>query len=162
MLNQGLINNYEVINNIIEVDSEHKSYKKTSKPIKIVCLARLENKVKNISDIIDALAALKKEGLEFRLDLIGVGKDKDDLKNQAINKGISEYIYFHGKILNDKAKDVMAKANFLILNSHYETFGVAPLEALSVGVPIIVTDCGGQANILRRYGFINSKNNLNA
>ena len=33
MLNQGLINNYEVINNIIEVDSENNSYKKTSKTI---------------------------------------------------------------------------------------------------------------------------------
>jgi len=163
MLNQGLINNYEVINNIIEVDSEHKSYKKTSKQIKIVCLARLENKVKNISDIIDALAALKEEGLDFHLDLIGVGKDKDFLKNQAIKKRISKHIYFHGKILNDKAKDVMAKANFLILNSHYETFGVAPLEALSVGVPIIVTDCGGPSEYFKEdMGLLIPKNNLDA
>lgn len=160
MIAQGLKNKYKVINNIIEVDQSTiiSNQSKTSK-FKIVCLARLEDHVKNISSLISVIIELIKEGHEIQLDLIGVGKDRNKLEALAGAERLNESVIFHGKILNHKAKEVMSKADCLVLNSNYESFGVAPIEALSVGVPIIVTDCGGPSEYFQDdMGLIIPKN----
>ena len=47
--------------------------------------------------------------------------------------------------------DNVREADVYILSSHLETFGVAPIEALACGVPLIATDCGGPRSYMNDF-----------
>ena len=53
------------------------------------------------------------------------------------------------------------KSNVFILGTTYETFGVVLVESLAMGVPVIVTDCGGSNDIMnRQVGIVTKQNDV--
>ena len=54
--------------------------------------------------------------------------------------GIGEEIRFVGK--QEQMEDILAIADLFLLTSEYESFGLAALEAMAAGVPVISTDAG--------------------
>jgi len=58
-------------------------------------------------------------------------------------------VAFGGPQTRNGVREEMWRANALILSSDFETFGVVLVEALSTGLPVVATRCGGPAEIVR-------------
>jgi glycosyltransferase involved in cell wall biosynthesis len=68
-----------------------------------------------------------------------------------------------GQLERDQVKNLMRESRFYVVSSHVETFGVVVIEALSQGVPVISTKCGGPESILTSEdGYLVDVNNVNA
>ena len=88
--------------------------------------------------------------LHSSLTIVGDGPERPALESLAATLGISNCIEFAGALSRTATRDMMSSAALLVLPSIcYETFGLAILEAASLGIPAIVTDIGGQAALVQ-------------
>ena len=61
---------------------------------------------------------------------------------------IANHVEFLGELSRAAVKEAYGKAHAFVLPSLYETFGVVLIEALSMGLPLISTACGGPQDIV--------------
>lgn len=97
---------------------------------------------KGIDILICAMNEIKKRGLNTKLVIIGEYnnfKTKDDHILKLIEES-KEDIYFTGYISNARLYDIIYQSIALILPTHYEGFGLPPLESLYLGSNAIITD----------------------
>jgi glycosyltransferase involved in cell wall biosynthesis len=114
----------------------------------------LYSDVKGQADLLRAFA-LQYEGRDdVQLRMGGGGPLRNDLEKMARELGIKKYVVFLGDLERDQVLREMQHCDAYVLPSHYETFGVVLLEALSCGKPVIATACGGPEEI------VNKKNGL--
>jgi L-malate glycosyltransferase len=59
--------------------------------------------------------------------------------------GVGDEIRFVGK--QEQMEDILAIADLFLLTSEYESFGLAALEAMAAGVPVVSTNAGGLSEI---------------
>lgn len=116
-------------------------------------VARLEESQKDNATLIKAYALmLRKLNVEPgqpspRLVLVGDGRDRDALHRLAADEGVAEKVVFAG--FQPDALPWMARSLALVLSSRYEGFGLVLVEAMSLGIPVMATDCpSGPAEIL--------------
>jgi glycosyltransferase involved in cell wall biosynthesis len=103
----------------------------------------MSDRQKNISGILKAFAGFASRFAKARLILVGDGSDRRRLEDLAGSLGISHQVEFKGMLQGDALHEVMAEADAAIINSRFETFCVVAAEALSAGLPVICTRCGG-------------------
>jgi glycosyltransferase involved in cell wall biosynthesis len=83
-----------------------------------------------------------------RLVIIGEGSERDALLHLAAELGVAERVALPGFVANPRAQ--MARARLFALSSDWEGFGNVLVEAMSVGTPVVATDCpSGPREILR-------------
>jgi D-inositol-3-phosphate glycosyltransferase len=63
--------------------------------------------------------------------------------------GLSELVTFLGAQDQDALPDYYAAAEAVIMPSHYESFGMVALEAMACGTPVIASEVGGLAYLVR-------------
>jgi glycosyltransferase involved in cell wall biosynthesis len=117
----------------------------------IVGLGELTSR-KGFDVLIRALAILKKKR-PVKLLLIGKGRGRAKLEKLSEDLGLGEDVEFAG--FKSNPFPYLARAGLFVQSSRYEGFGMALLEALALGVPVVSTDCpSGPAEILQdgRYG----------
>ncbi len=85
-----------------------------------------------------------------------VGNDEEAylpvLESLARNLGIKNRVQFHGPAKSEKKWEWIAGASVLVLPSRSENFGNVVLEAMAVGVPVVVTPEVGLADTVKRSG----------
>jgi N-acetyl-alpha-D-glucosaminyl L-malate synthase BshA len=96
--------------------------------------------VKRIPDVICAFHLLQKE-VPARLLMIGEGVKLETARDLAAELGISRRVSFLGPM--SRVGEVLAQLDLFLLPSEYESFGLAALEAMACGVPVICTRAGG-------------------
>ncbi|MGE4283578.1 MAG: glycosyltransferase [Clostridia bacterium] len=77
------------------------------------------------------------------LVIFGAGSEFNKLKDQIIQLSLEESVFLKGMTQRLSIAKTLADASCFILVSSSETFGVAYIEALACGVPVIATRCGG-------------------
>lgn len=122
--------------------------KDTAKPISkaVGIVARLAPE-KNIALAIRAFERIAAELPEARLDIFGDGPDRENLEKLAEQLGVADRIDWHGHIEN--SRDIYERLSVLVVPSKAESFGLAALEAMSWGVPIIATKVGGLPELVK-------------
>lgn len=122
------------------VDSEIRwEYEKTEK--RIVTVARLDDFQKDQYVMFDAFKAFHEKHPEYILDIYGDGPDEANYKKYILDNSLDKYIFLRGKT-NNPLNDIKTASIFL-LTSKFEGMPNALMEALSIGIPCISTDCGG-------------------
>lgn len=101
-------------------------------------VGRLETVMKGTDDFVRTLSHLPSEYVGL---IVGDGEHRQKLEQQAKELGLSERIVFVGAI-NDPERYYSAMDAFLF-TSHYEHFGLAPLEAIAAGLPVYAFRCEG-------------------
>lgn len=90
------------------------------------------------------LQALTRTRSRARLVIAGSGNEEGELRALVASLGLGARVEFVGSVAKAKLPDLYARARCLAMPSRYpETFGLAGLEALSAGLPVIATDVGG-------------------
>ncbi|MEM1445769.1 MAG: glycosyltransferase [Planctomycetota bacterium] len=117
---------------------------------RIVFLSRLHPK-KGADILLDAFARLLEQRTasgQPRPALVMVGPDENatqsDLEAQARKLGIADDVVFAGLLVGEDKVHVLREADVFALPSHQENFGIAVVEALAAGTPVVISD---QVNI---------------
>lgn len=92
-------------------------------------------RAKNYLHTLRALSRLKH--LPISLDIYGAGGDEQVLKAFAAAEGLSN-VRFKGS--SDRIAAVLPDYHLYLISSSYEGFGIAPLEAMAVGLPVMASD----------------------
>ncbi|MEQ8909366.1 MAG: N-acetyl-alpha-D-glucosaminyl L-malate synthase BshA [Vicingaceae bacterium] len=118
-------------------------------------LAHVSNfrKVKRINDVIEVFDRVRKE-IPAKLMLVGDGPERHGAEELCREKGIIDDLYMLGKVQDTDR--VIGIADLFLLPSEFESFGLAALEAMSAGVPVISSNTGGipEVNLQGYSGFL--------
>jgi N-acetyl-alpha-D-glucosaminyl L-malate synthase BshA len=110
-------------------------------------------KIKRVQDVVKIFYEVKKE-VPSKLLFVGDGPERSTAEDLANELGIFDEIRFVGK--QEQMEDILAIADLFLLTSEYESFGLAALEAMAAGVPVISTNAGGlgEININGETGYM--------
>ncbi len=97
--------------------------------------------------LLEAASKLRRGDLKFIF--VGDGSMKPYLVDLSIRLGISEKVYFLGHVPDDVLHALYRLATVAIFPSLYEPFGIVALEAMGLGVPVIVSAVGGLDEIVQ-------------
>lgn len=111
-----------------------KKFNRVSEKCSLVTIGRLEPQ-KNIVLLLRMMNELKKLELDVQLSIIGEGKQRQSLEREVMRLGISNNVSFVGRL--DNVYSRLQVADFFVLGSNYEGFGLVLLEAIDAGLPII-------------------------
>lgn len=108
----------------------------------LLFLGRL-NHIKRPDIAIYSLAFAKKQG--FQVSLVLAGPDEDGLTRNLIEfakkNDCSENVYFTGLLTGDQILEALADADLLLMPSEVqESFGMATVEAMAAGLPVLVSE----------------------
>ncbi len=101
--------------------------------------------VKRVEDVIEVFARVSRR-VPSRLVMVGDGPDRPRAQARASAMGIGDDVVFLGKYAS--VHELLSCADLFLLTSESESFGLAALEALSCGVPVVATSVGGLPEVL--------------
>jgi glycosyltransferase involved in cell wall biosynthesis len=115
----------------------------------LVMIGSLEQLYKAPHIAIAAIALCTQQGLDLSLRIIGDGKHRPELEQQATDLGISERVKFLGKLpAGDRIFEELDRADLFLMPSFQEGLPRAMVEAMARGNPCIATDVGGIPELL--------------
>jgi glycosyltransferase involved in cell wall biosynthesis len=103
---------------------------------------------KGLQDLLGALRMLRGRYPNVRLQLAGDGPDRHELELAAEELPVD----FLGACSRDELVELMREADVLVMPSTAETFGIAPLEALAAGLPVVATTAFPVAELIAELG----------
>jgi N-acetyl-alpha-D-glucosaminyl L-malate synthase BshA len=101
--------------------------------------------VKRVLDLIEVLARVRRR-IPARLVCVGDGPDRSRAEAHARALGVADSVEFRGNRTDFAAE--LARATLFLLPSELESFGLAALEAMSAGVPVIAYRVGGLPEVV--------------
>ncbi|WP_036448957.1 glycosyltransferase, partial [Mycoplasmoides pirum] len=130
------------------------NFKNFNNKTQITYIGRLENKQKNINFLNEIVYLSLKKEKKINIDVYGSGEDE-----YLITK--NNYINYHGYFKNDEIEKILDETKILLLPSNFEGFPLVIVEALSNGVPCIISNTYLNASYLindERGAIINNFN----
>jgi glycosyltransferase involved in cell wall biosynthesis len=112
----------------------------------LVYVGRLEP-VKNHALLLNAFCAALRSMPGLRLWMVGDGGERKALESLAAELGIDSHITFWGQQLD--VAPFFSAADAFVMSSNSEGLPMSLLQAFSLGLPAIVTDVGGMAEVVR-------------
>ncbi len=143
--------NIEVIHNFVDVHRFSRkpidAFKKVIAPEgeRILLHASNFRKIKRVEDVVLIFNEVNKQ-IPSKLLFVGDGPERGTAEELSRKLGICDEIRFVGK--QEQMEDILAIADLFLLTSEYESFGLAALEAMAAGVPVISTNAGGLPEIM--------------
>jgi N-acetyl-alpha-D-glucosaminyl L-malate synthase BshA len=101
--------------------------------------------VKRVLDVVRTFDGVRRVR-PATLVLVGDGPDRDAAEQEVDRLGVRRSVRFLGKV--DNVADVLRGADLFLLPSQSESFGLAALEAMACGVPVIATRTGGLPEVI--------------
>lgn len=104
--------------------------------------------VKRVDVLLNAFRIAYDSQPNLRLTLVGDGELKRVAQARIEGLGLSSAVSLEPALERSRVADTMCKHDFLVISSETETFGVVAAEAMSCGIPVLSTRCGGPESIL--------------
>jgi glycosyltransferase involved in cell wall biosynthesis len=156
----GLVCNchVSVIPNVIDVDKFSVSKVNKGSSLNIGILGGMGNFRKGLDILLTAVSFLKSTNLLIHIGGDGILLDK--FKKMSEDLGVAEKCKFYGEIAPADIISFYSGLDIFVLASRDETFGVVVVEAMSCGIPVIATKCGGPEEIItKETGVLIEKEN---
>ncbi len=108
----------------------------------------------------EAVACLSE--MDVRLDIVGSGVQRAELEALCLDLGVAEFVQFHGAVDHSEIARHLSSFDVFAALSREESFGVAIVEAMSCGLPVLVSDAPGPAEIVSDGldGFVVPRENV--
>ena len=120
------------------------------KEIDLVLVSRLVASFKGVERFIDVVGSLHARRPGVRAIIVGDGPARDELMVRAAELGISSNVAFAGRCQD--VRGILNRSKIFVLLSPSEGMSIAMLEAMSCGLPVVVTDVGELGDALRQGG----------
>lgn len=140
----------EVIQNFVDVRRFQKkpidAFRRVIAPNgeKIILHASNFRKIKRVGDVVKIFANINKS-VPSKLLFVGDGPERPEAESLSRQLNLGEDMRFVGK--QEQMEEILAIGDLFLLTSEYESFGLAALEAMAAGVPVISTNAGGLPEI---------------
>lgn len=108
---------------------------------KCVTVARLDDAQKDHMFMFECFREFVKTHPDYVLELYGDGPDKQKYENYITEHGLEGKIVLCGRVNNPQ--EHIKKAKMFLLTSRHEGMPNALIEAMSMGLPCVATNCGG-------------------
>lgn len=111
--------------------------------------------VKRVQDVINVFYNIQKD-VPAKLMLVGEGPEREHIELLCQKLGITDKVIFFGK--SNEIDKILGFSDLFLLASQTESFGLAALEAMASGVPVISSNTGGipEVNIQGVSGFLSN------
>lgn len=117
--------------------------------------------IKGLDLLLEAFSRALEIHNNIFLTIGGEGNERGNLEKIVKEKNLSKNVIFLGNLTRERAMEEYGKTDFYISSSLQETFGVVIIEALSFGVPSVVTRCGGPEYIVNdSVGIVVERNSV--
>ncbi|MGB9878252.1 MAG: glycosyltransferase [bacterium] len=147
----GIKNHIYIVPNVVDTQlfrpRLERKPQESERPKKILLVALL-SPVKGVPYLLDALWIVKQRRRDFVLDIIGNGEQKKEYEMIVHKLSLSEFVNFHSLKSKEEVAWFMREADFLVLPSLVETFGVVLIEAMASGLPVIATNVGAVPELI--------------
>jgi len=112
----------------------------------MVSIGRLD-KNKNHQLLIDVVLELKKRGIPVHLTILGEGVERIPLQEKIVQLNLSNQLSLVG--LQEKVEMYLWNADLYLHSAIYEGFGLAIIEAMACGLPVVCTDGRGNRDLIQ-------------
>jgi len=120
----------------------------TDGPLRLVSSGRLRWE-KGHGDVIRAVGLLRSKGMDVKLRILGGGPAHQELIALVEAEGLAAQVELLGAVGENVVKQELEKSHIFLLCSHDEALGVATMEAMAMGLPVVVTRVGGVPHLVR-------------
>jgi len=146
--NLGL-NNVKLVPNPVMMKIREDIYYNINLGRKVIYVGRLD-KSKGVEYLIGALNLLRNKVNDIVLEIIGEGDYRSELVKLVKKNNLEDVVNFRGYIPYKDLREEYAKADIFVLPSTImENSPLALIEAMSQGTPVITTNIGGQAELIK-------------
>lgn len=130
-----------------------------SSSFNIVSVGRLVPQ-KGYDRLIPIVGKLRREGKDVQLFLIGEGVERKRLESIIEKESLQEAVHLMGFQKNPYA--LMSKMDLFVCSSRAEGYSLVIAEAMTLGLPVVSTDCAGPNELLDhgKYGLLVDNNDI--
>lgn len=154
-------NDISVVPNFIDLDKYNHGFTDCQRGMmakdeeKIITHISNLRPVKRAQDVISIFYNIQKE-IPAKLMLVGEGPDRENIEMRCQELGILDKVIFFGR--SNEIDKILCFSDLFLLPSETESFGLAALEAMASGVPVISSNTGGipEVNINNVSGFLSN------
>ena len=143
----GIEQDIEVVPNFIDTErfqrAEKDHFKQALCPDGEQVVVHVSNfrEAKRAPEVIEIFSRLRAEGFDLKLLLVGDGPERTATQRLARERGVHGDVRFLGK--QEPVEEILSIADVFVMPSGSETFGLAALEAMACGVPVVASEIGG-------------------
>ncbi len=119
----------------------------TAKPLRLLYVGRLIPR-KGLPVLLDAVGGLE----HVSLTIVGTGPEEAMLRQTTIEKSIP--VSFQGEVAHEALPEIYRSHDAFVLPSRNEGMSNTLLEAMASGLPVVVTNVGGTAELVNENGFV--------
>lgn len=150
------IPNAEVVDNPVNLrDRSAVAWPETGDgPARLACVARLDSYVKGYDVLLQTLARPEWKDRNWQLEIYGQGVNRPYLDELVAWLGLGGKVRFAGQV--EDVRGIWERNEILVMASRMEGTPLALFEAMWCGRPAVVTDVGGNADLVEdgRSGFL--------
>ncbi len=104
---------------------------------------------KGIHVLLDAVPLVLAEFPSAKFVIAGTGGMLGELRHRSEEQGLSNKVLFTGFVSDDDRDKLLAVADCVVFPSLYEPFGIVALEAMASHAPVVASDVGGLAEVVK-------------
>ena len=89
---------------------------------------------------------------KYELWLVGDGKRRSVLEDLVSRLGLQDIVRFWG--IRSDVPEILKTSDIVVMSSHWEGFGLAAVEGMAAGKPVVATDVPGLAEVVKGAGIL--------
>jgi glycosyltransferase involved in cell wall biosynthesis len=115
---------------------------------------------KGIDVLLRALARVREQRSDVRLDVVGDGAERAAYERLAAQLGLKEVVAFHGLLPKRDIASMLGASDLFVLASRFDNNPCVLVEAQAAGLPIVATRVGGIPEIVEGNGLLAERDDV--